>query len=100
MAILGGTHQDARHLKNGALSKEVYDKTSLFPFMAIADGRIPVIDLVKETSWTSLTIAVFAAGFFAMRRDARLISHAGKIRGLWQSAPKVMSDMRHSVARK
>eukprot|EP01091_Cochliopodium_minus_P011786 TRINITY_DN3430_c1_g4_i1.p1 TRINITY_DN3430_c1_g4~~TRINITY_DN3430_c1_g4_i1.p1 ORF type:complete len:271 (-),score=69.42 TRINITY_DN3430_c1_g4_i1:186-998(-) len=71
-AFIGGAHQDHRHLKSGDLTEQVYQNTSLVPFLALIQGRQSWNKLFDEISWVNSSLAVLLASVFAVRREILL----------------------------
>ncbi|RHY79022.1 hypothetical protein DYB37_002020 [Aphanomyces astaci] len=67
MAVVGGLHQDRRHLRSGELDQATYDKTSLLPFVALAQhGGWEA--LAEKLPWVNIGVGVVFALGLARRR--------------------------------
>ncbi|KAH9195235.1 hypothetical protein AeNC1_002776 [Aphanomyces euteiches] len=71
MAVIGGLHQDRRHLRSGELDRETYEKTSLLPFVALAQhGGWEA--LAEKLPWVNISVGVLIALGLARRRVVTL----------------------------
>ncbi|RHY26209.1 hypothetical protein DYB32_007800 [Aphanomyces invadans] len=71
MAVVGGLHQDRRHLRSGELDQATYEKTSLLPFVALAQHG-GWEDLADKLPWVNIGVGVAFALGLARRRMVML----------------------------
>ena len=77
MTLIGGAHQDLRHLRSGVLHPDLMAKTSHLPFYAmicqtIEEGFAPWTALADEMAWTNAGLAIVVAAVVATRRGTRV----------------------------
>jgi hypothetical protein len=71
-AGIGGAHQDMRFRRNGGLTESTDNVTSLFPFVALLQGKQNWVDLSSELKWVNIGLGVITAFTFAVRREMKL----------------------------
>ena len=77
MAVIGGAHQDHRHVRSGAANPTFMAATSHLPFYALVmqsleRGTEPWLELADEMAWTNAGVALAVAVALASRRVARV----------------------------